>query len=71
MVIIVAAEGELYISVAMTWKKGRAAPGGGSSRQVSILALIIFPASAVSMISPFRGARLLIQKSGAAIHHGG
>jgi hypothetical protein len=54
----------------MTWKKGRALPSGRSSRQASILALIIFPASAVSKISPFFGAWLSAQKSEAAIHHG-
>ena len=47
-----------YISIAVTWKKGGRdpPPAWRSSRQASILALIIFPASAVSMISPFFGA---------------
>jgi hypothetical protein len=46
-----------YISIALTWKKGeREPPACRSSRWASIFALIIFPASAVSIISPFFGA---------------
>ena len=60
-----------YISIALTWKKGeREPPACRSSRWASILALIIFPASAVSIISPFFGAWPLNSKSEAAIHLG-
>jgi hypothetical protein len=49
-----------YVSVAMTWKNGgREPPGCLSSRSASIVALIIFPASIVSIISPFFGTRSL------------
>jgi hypothetical protein len=47
--------GRLYNSVAVTWKKGGREPLGFTSRQASILALIIWPTS-TSKISPFSGA---------------
>jgi hypothetical protein len=46
--------GRLYNSVPVTWKKGGREPLGFTSRQASILALIIWPTS-TSKISPFCG----------------
>jgi len=47
---------KLYISVAVTLKMEAREPLGFSSRYASILALIVLPASAVSMVLPFCGA---------------